>query len=293
MMGPGKDGVRIVVVKKKVKDDHGHHGGSWKVAYADFVTAMMAFFLVMWIMGMDPEVKELVQGYFSNPVGFENGRTASSNAMPLGRAPSDLSVMPRTELTRKTQQERFQEAVGQMEERLRDGGLMEGLEADVSMTVTDEGLRVELMETGREETFFDKASFELKPALEQILSLLGSEFERLGNPVVVEGHTDALPFVGRPGYTNWELSVQRANAARRVLVAAGLDPGLVQEVRGYADRQLKNDGDPSDPRNRRISILLPFVSEIRLQGLMPADPCPGDADPVGCAAPTPSAGDGA
>jgi chemotaxis protein MotB len=280
-MGPGrKNGdVRVIVKKKKVKG-HEHHGGAWKVAYADFVTAMMAFFLVMWIMGMDPEVKAMVQGYFSNPIGFEQGRTASSNMLPVGRSPSDVSAMPRTALTRKTQQRRFEQARSTMEERLREQGIMEGIEAAVSISVTEQGLRVELMETGPEEKFFDKASFQLKPALQDVLAILGGEFGRLGNPVVVEGHTDALPFVGRPGYTNWELSVERANAARRVLVSGGLDDELVQEVRGYADRRLRNAGDPLDRSNRRISVLLPYQSEIRSQGVIPVEECTaGDASP--------------
>jgi chemotaxis protein MotB len=218
----------------------------------------MAFFMVMWIMGMDSDVKDLVQGYFSNPVGFQRQYSGGSNLLSSGNAPTNMDVRRVVLLSREVQQSRFREAAKSMEEKIRDAGLMRGLEAQVEIVVTEEGLRIELMETGSGETFFDKASAALKPALAEVLEIIAPELGTLPNEVVVEGHTDALPFLGDRGYGNWELSVDRANAARALLEVAGLDSTRVREVRGHADRRPKNPAERLDPRNRRISILLPF-----------------------------------
>ncbi len=261
MEGQGR---KVVVVKRRKSRHEEGHGGSWKVAYADFVTAMMAFFLVMWIMGMDQGVKDLVEGYFSNPIGFKRAFSGGSNPLSVGSDPSNLDIRRAVLLTREYQRARFRRTAEQIEGRIREAGLMRGLDAEVELVVTEQGLRIELMETGEGETFFDKASASLKPALRSVLHVVAQELEELPNDVVVEGHTDALRF-GRPGYSNWELSVDRANAARRELVAGGLGAGRVVEVRGYAARQLKIPADPLDPRNRRISILLPFREELLIE----------------------------
>ncbi len=260
------DGRKVIVIRKRKGGHHEEHGGAWKVAYADFVTAMMAFFLVMWILGMDQGVKDLVEGYFSNPIGFKRSFSGGSNPMSAGTDPSNLDLRRAVLLTRERQRAQFQQTAGDIEGKVKEAGLMRGMDAAVEVVVTEQGLRIELMETGGGETFFDKASATLKPALESVLSLIAPELEGLPNPVVVEGHTDALPF-GRSGYSNWELSVDRANAARRVLVEGGLDGNRVAEVRGYAERELKNPDDPLDPRNRRISVLLPFQEEPLVQEL--------------------------
>ena len=252
---------KIIIVKKKKSGGEGHHGGAWKVAYADFVTAMMAFFLVMWILGMDQGVKDMVEGYFSNPVGFKRAFSGGSNPVGQGADPTSMEMTRAMLMTREHQKVRFQETAEEIEGKMTEAGLTVDAGADVEVVVTDQGLRIELMETGNGDVFFDQASSDLKPALHSLLGLIGPELEALPNVVVVEGHTDSLPF-GAPGYSNWELSVDRANAARRVLVAAGLNTNRVVEVRGHADRQPKNPENTLDPRNRRISILIPYREEV-------------------------------
>ncbi len=258
------DGRKIIVVRKKKSGHHEEHGGAWKVAYADFVTAMMAFFLVMWILGMDQGVKDMVEGYFSNPIGFKRAFSGGSNPLGQGSDPASMELTRAMLMTREHQKARFLDAAEEIEGKMSEVGVSRKTGAEVEVVVTDQGLRIELMETGEGEVFFDKASSALKPALKSILEIIAPELEALPNPVVVEGHTDALPF-GRAGYSNWELSVDRANAARRVLVSSGLDPGRIMEVRGYADREPKDEADPLDPRNRRISILIPYREEVVIE----------------------------
>lgn len=265
-MSAGDGGQKIIIVKKKAKGHGGHHGGSWKVAYADFVTAMMAFFLVMWILGMDQGVKDLVQGYFNNPVGFKRAFSGGSTVVSAGNHPSNMGLQQNSLMARETQTRQFRETADLIEEELGEAGLGTSFQADVEILVTEEGLRIELMETGEGETFFEKSSADLKPLLSSVLGVIAQGLSPLPNDVVVEGHTDALRF-GTRGYSNWELSGDRANAARRVMEANGLGEDRVAEVRGYADRKLKVADDPLDPRNRRITLLLPFKEEIILEFL--------------------------
>jgi chemotaxis protein MotB len=254
---PGGDAKKVIIIKKKKKGHEGHHGGSWKVAYADFVTAMMAFFLVMWIMSMDQGVKDLVQGYFQNPVGFKRTFSGGTNPLAAGNFVKNMDIKRTVILNRRQQEERFKSAAAEIQDRIDQQGIMNGLDAEVEIVVTDEGLRIELMETGRGEVFFDKASSLLKPSLKDVLGVVGGVLEAFPGEIVIEGHTDALRY-GGVRYSNWELSVDRANAARRAMEAGGLEDGRITEVRGYADRQPKVGDAPDDPRNRRISVLLPF-----------------------------------
>lgn len=252
------NGQSIIIVKKKKVMHAAHHGGSWKVAYADFVTAMMAFFMVMWIMGMDQDTKDLVQGYFQNPVGFKKGYAGGQNMLSQGNSISSLQLS-RTLLLRSRlrEEDRLQAVRRAIDLELARDGFLEDLNAAVEVVVTEDGLRIEMMETGQGDTFFEKSSARLGPALEDVLRLIARQIAPLSNGVVVEGHTDSMPF-GRLNYSNWELSIDRANAARRVLIAAGLPADHVVGVIGYADRRPKFVERPLDPENRRISLLLPF-----------------------------------
>ncbi len=250
-------GTKVVVVKRTKKGDHGHHGGAWKVAYADFVTAMMAFFLVMWIMSMDQGVKDLVQGYFQNPVGFKRTYSGGTNPLAAGNSITNMKVKRAVMLNRHRQQEEFQEVAKAIRTNMKLQKVMAGLDAKVDVVVTKDGLRIEFMETSKNPVFFAKASARLKPALKEALNVVGSVLAAVPDDVIVEGHTDALRYQGA-GYSNWELSAARANAARRELEKGGLPASDISEVRGYADRQLKIPSNPLDPRNRRISVLLPY-----------------------------------
>jgi chemotaxis protein MotB len=218
------------------------HGGAWKVAYADFVTALMALFIVLWMMNASTQVKRSVSGYFRDPRGYTSKLGAG-----VANSGEALSV-PVNQI-----QKRLEEAFRQMPEFQR-------LRNNVRFSVTGEGLRIELLET-RQGLFFVTGSPSPTPQGERTLRLLAGEIGKLPNPVVIEGHTDSLPFRNAnasSGYSNWELSTDRANAARRLLHAYGMRPSQVVEVRGFADQKLMSPQSPGDPHNRRISLVVRF-----------------------------------
>ena len=253
-----RGGKKIVIVKKKVAGGGGHHGGSWKVAYADFVTAMMAFFMVMWILGMDDKTKQAIEGYFSNPVGYKKGFGAGASPLSTGTAPSPIQKTPMRMIVRSTEQRTFEQLRKTILDKLAASDSLKRLNAVVDVQVTREGLRIELVESGRGDVYFPLGSSRMNAATMLTLQLVGTELATIDHPVVLEGHTDGAKFGQDAAYTNWELSADRANAARRVLQATGVAPDRVAEVRGYADTQPRVPGDPMAPANRRISILLPY-----------------------------------
>ncbi len=253
-----RGGKKIVIVKKKIMGGGGHHGGSWKVAYADFVTAMMAFFMVMWILGMDDKTKQAVEGYFANPVGYKKGYGAGSSPLSTGTAPTNVQRTPLRILVRSTEQRTFENIKSAIVQKLAASDSLKALNALVDVQITNEGLRIELVETGPGDTFFPTGSTKMKSATVLALQLIGGELALLQHPVVLEGHTDGAKFGSAGSYGNWELSSDRANAARRVLETVGLADGRIVEVRGYADTKPREIDNPMSASNRRISILLPF-----------------------------------
>ena len=257
----------IVVRRRSGGHQHGHKGGSWKVAYADFVTAMMAFFMVMWILGMDESVRSAIESYFANPIGHQQAYSSGSSPISSGSSPASVNTAPLRLIGRSYEQAYLRGVGDRIRERLRESGI-ENMGARVEVVLADDGLRIELVESGDGETFFPFGSAQVKPAARRALEVVAAELQEGARRVVVEGHTDAVPY-GSPGYSNWELSADRANAARRVLERAGLADGQVVEVRGYADRMLRHPADPLDRSNRRTSILLPFLT--------PPDPAPAPA----------------
>jgi chemotaxis protein MotB len=231
----------IIVIKKK-GGHAGHHGGAWKVAYADFVTAMMALFIVLWLLNSSKQVKEAVGGYFKDPTGTSklvgNGTTGSGENFELTK--DNMSQI----------KEELEKAVRQVSD-------FEKFKDKVEMTITSEGLRIEMMES-EVGTFFPSGVSELNLKGKEILEKLAVELGKLPNKISMEGHTDSTPFAGRSNYGNWELSADRANAARRLMQDHGLRADQVTQVRGYADQRLKNAKDPHDSANRRISLIVQY-----------------------------------
>lgn len=231
----------IVVIKKKAHPA-GHHGGAWKVAYADFVTAMMSLFIVLWLMNSSVKIREAVAGYFNDPRGTASllGTTMSGNPAPAAETRAD---------------DRMKQLKEKLEAEIRAKKELEKLSKQIEITITPEGLRIELLE-GAKATFFESGSAQLSASGQELVALLASELKTLPNALLIEGHTDAAPYPSETGYSNWELSADRANAARRLLQQDGVRSNQVTQVRGYADQLLRVKANPYDPSNRRISILV-------------------------------------
>lgn len=245
----------VIIVRRPKRGHHAHHGGAWKVAYADFVTAMMAFFLVMWIMAQRQEVKESVAGYFRDPGAFETAR--GDGVLDGRRSPNAGGVIAAR--TGASQLAAEQQALAAAAERIRQDLLkthyVAELRDQIEFKLTTEGLRIDLVDrTGS--SFFDSGRSVLRGEAATILGVIAREISRLQNDVVVEGHTDSAPYGAGASYGNWELSADRANAARRQMEADGMSRGQVQAVRGFADTQLHVAEAPLDPRNRRVSIVV-------------------------------------
>ncbi len=244
-----------IVIKKKKRGHHGHHGGAWKVAYADFVTAMMAFFLVLWLVGQSKAVKAAVAGYFREPGIFDQPR--SDGPIPGGTVKLDPeSTTPEAAKTLiEDEKASLEKAARRIRKLLMEAPDLERLAKQIEISVTRDGLRIELLD-GEQQTFFASGSSSLAAGTERVLSLIARELGRLKNSVVIEGHTDSRPYAAKDLYSNWELSADRANAARRIMERNGLSPAQVRGVRGYADRHLRFDNAPLDPRNRRVSVIV-------------------------------------
>jgi chemotaxis protein MotB len=231
-----------IIIKKKVSG-HGHHGGAWKVAYADFVTAMMAFFMVMWLMNSGEKVKEAVGAYFRDPKGA--GKMTGSAMTGSGQG---IEV----------NKDNMAQLKDQLNNAMKTMPAFQALKDNVTMTVTGEGLRIELLETEKG-LFFESGRADPSSNGQGLLVMMTQELAKLPNNVLIEGHTDAKPFSSRDGYSNWELSVDRANEARKIMEANGLRQGQVVQVRGFADRRLRLPDDPHDPSNRRISVIVQYL----------------------------------
>ena len=230
----------IIVIKKQARHG-GHHGGAWKVAYADFVTAMMSLFIVLWLMNSSEKIKKAVAGYFNDPKG-----TASLMGTTMSGSGEAVTASAATSME-------------QLKERLEQGlnaqKDLEQLSKQIEITITAEGLRIELIE-GKNGTFYEMGSARLSSSGQELLALLAGELKTIPNALLIEGHTDAAPYSSDAGYSNWELSADRANAARRLLQQSGVRADQVTQVRGYANQMLRVKSNPYDPSNRRISILV-------------------------------------
>ncbi len=259
----GKKNDKVVRINRRRKKTHsGHHGGSWKVAYADFVTAMMAFFMVMWLLSMDDSMKEAVEGYFANPIGFKNGSVGGTIIISKGRSGGGKPQPDPRLFLRSAEENRYSKLASDISEKVNNTAGLKLLGAKIETVMTAGGLRIELIESNSGQSFFENGSAQMTSLGTQALSLIGEELKGLGANLVLEGHTDSRPFGADARYTNWELSADRANAARRALEGAGVSKDRIVEVKGYADRSLRIPNNPYAPGNRRISILLPFSTDI-------------------------------
>jgi chemotaxis protein MotB len=252
------NGVKVVFIKKKAKG-HGHHGGAWKVAYADFVTAMMALFIVLWLLTQsDQASKEKIAEYF---------RTGSlpGGALLIGKPggntpPQPINLFPdgpgQTAAAAETKElKALAKAVRRIMERANRNPAMAALGKHVRVRVVSDGALIELVEGG-DNFLFNVASSELKPGAIEILDQLAPMLSGLENKIEIHGHTDARPFGAGSKTTNWQLSFERGDQARRVLESKGVEKGKIQSVLAHADTALYNPDDPLAPENRRLSILV-------------------------------------
>jgi chemotaxis protein MotB len=237
------DKTRPIIIIKKKGGHGGHHGGAWKVAYADFVTAMMALFIVLWLLNSSKQVQEAVGGYFKDPTG--TSKKVGSNLAGTG----ENFTLTRDNMPKLKEQ--LQMAIRQMSD-------FEKLKSHIQMTVTTDGLRIELSESAAG-TFFDSGSAKLNGDGRELLLTLAQELGKLPNKLSIEGHTDSQPYSASANYGNWELSTDRANAARRLMHGNGIRADQVTQVRGFADQQLRKPEAPLDPANRRISLIVQYI----------------------------------
>jgi len=277
--GASQASPQIVIIKRPKVVGHGHHGGAWKVAYADFVTAMMALFIVLWLMSADKEVQEAVSYYFNNPSG--PGKLTGTAAAGLGNA---LEVP----------QEEMHKLAEKIQQALMTVPNFRNLKDHVEITITSDGLRIELLETDAG-MFFESGKPTPSEAGAVLLTRLAQELGKMPNQILIEGHTDSKPFVGRD-YSNWELSTDRANAARRLMENGGLRPHQIGQVRGYADQQLRHPEDPEHSGNRRISVIVQYLAAPKSNETpanehgahSPEPPTPKPVQPAASPAPNPA-----
>lgn len=268
-----------VIVKRVKKVAAGHHGGAWKIAFADFAVAMMAFFLVMWLMSSaTPEQKKAISGYFQDPIGFSE--SASPYVIDLGGTPTpapdrtlnpelneqitpgeqplneqQLSEQAAERLYEQLERERLDILLIELQRKIHENLDLRPYKEQILMDVSRDGLRIQIADAANR-PMFDLGSARLQPYFEDILYLMADTIRAVPNKISVGGHTDAKPYAGDSSFGNWELSASRANAARRALRAGGLDDEKVAQVAGYASSALFDRADPYSPSNRRIDILV-------------------------------------
>ena len=307
-----------ILVKRVKKVAGGHHGGAWKIAFADFATAMMAFFLVMWLMSSaTPEQKKAISGYFQDPIGFTE--SASPYVIDLGGTPTpapDRTLNPELKdapdsqeasvdaqqdqaeidasqaetLAEQVERERLEMLLQELQTKVEENPELQKFKDQILFEITQDGLRIQIMDA-ENRPMFDLGSARLQPYFEDILLILADTIKAVPNKISVSGHTDAKPFAGAGDFGNWELSANRANAARRALVAGGYPDESVARVVGYASSALFDRKDPFNPVNRRIDIIvLTKKAQRAIEGEQDGG---GDAVPTEATAPgqTPPAAD--
>jgi len=257
-----------IIIKKIKKGGHGgHHGGSWKVAYADFVTAMMAFFLLLWLLSStNQETLTGIADYFSSPSAIDAAGGASTSMIELG-SNIDSSKGDGDQSKESDSFEYYSEAFQQMEidrlealkkdieEVIENTPSIRDFKNQILIDITDEGLHIQIVDD-KNRPMFDSGSSALKSYAKKILNKITPILNEIPNKLSISGHTDASRYLRSDGYSNWELSSDRANAARRELVKSGTPISKIARVEGLASKFLLNQEKPFDPANRRISILV-------------------------------------
>lgn len=288
------DNSQPIIVKRISRKAAGHHGGAWKIAFADFAVAMMAFFLVMWLLSTaTPEQLKMISGYFNDPIGFSEG--GSPFAIDLGGTPTvspqetlndaefddtPLPLNPDTiqEQAEQLEQKQLDLLLQELQNRIDTEPVLQKFKDQILLEITADGLRIQIVDA-ENRPMFASGSPELQPYFEEILLALSDTIAKVPKKISIGGHTDAQPFRGRNGYGNWELSAERANAARRTLLVAGYPEEQVARIVGYADSALFDRAEPLNPVNRRIDIVVlnKRAEDQLLEGVGQADPAP-DAD---------------
>jgi chemotaxis protein MotB len=277
MAGDSKK-LQPIIVKKIKKGGHAHHGGAWKIAYADFVTAMMAFFLLMWLLGSTTEGdKKGIADYFAAPLKvslLNSGSGAGDSSSLLRGGGTDLTrttgqvkkgdieakrdtinLQALKAEQMKAERARLEELKRKVEQTIA-GSKLAGMSSQIRLDMTHDGLRIQIVDE-QSRPMFDSGSAIVKPYMRELLREIGSVLVEVPNRLTLEGHTDAQPFPGgERGYSNWELSADRANASRRELIAGGLPEDRMLRVQGLASSSLFDRNEPNSPVNRRISIIV-------------------------------------
>ena len=245
-----------IIIKKVVKKGgHAHHGGAWKLAYADFVTAMMAFFLLMWLLASsDGKTRKGIAEYFQDPYKAtmaDKGQVISIDEME----PTEMD--PQAEKTQELKDLReLEDLKKSIQELINKNPELSDYKDQVKLEITQEGLRIQIIDN-KNRPMFKLASSETEPEIREILKALAPDINKVPHKITINGHTDGRPYpANRKGYSNWELSSDRANAARHELNAGGLEENKILRVTGLADSVAYNPKDFMDPMNRRISIIV-------------------------------------
>lgn len=281
-----------IIVKKIIKKG-GHHGGAWKIAFADFATAMMAFFMLLWIMSTTTqEQRAAISEYFNNPSAFEGVSTTPSQNMGEGtgssasiiefegaidmspESPQSMMLDPAQveEMAAQQEMERLESLKETLEEAIEESEALATFKEQLLIDITTEGLRIQIVDK-ENRPMFDLGGSRLKPYTVDLLKELGSLINQVPNRVSLTGHTDARPLTG--DYSNWELSTERANAARRMLIAGGMQADKIGRVVGLADTVPFDKADPTNPINRRISLIVmnkKTEEAIQEEGQLPKHP---------------------
>jgi chemotaxis protein MotB len=278
MAGDSKK-LQPIIIKRVKKGGHGHHGGAWKIAYADFVTAMMAFFLLMWLLGSTTEGdKKGIADFFNTPLKvalLSSGSGSGDSSHVIKGGGTDLTrsdgqvkrgeiAAPRSTVNllrlrdeqRRSESARLEQLKAKVAAALATNPKLEPFASQIRLEMTPDGLRIQIIDENQR-PMFDSGSAEVKPYMRELLREIGTVLAEVPMRLTLEGHTDAKPFgAGERGYSNWELSSDRANASRRELVAAGLPEQRVLRVQGLASSLPLERDDPGAAANRRISIIV-------------------------------------